>query len=47
MKKRLPFIIGFIIIAIIIGIIILKLPKKTEIPNCVGMTVEQVKEYGS
>ena len=45
MKKRLPFIIGFIIIAIIIGIIILKSPKKTEIPNCVGMTVEQVKEY--
>ena len=45
MKKILPFTIVFTIITIIVGIIILKLPKKTEIPNCVGMTVEQVREY--
>jgi len=44
MKKKLPYIIIFGIIAIIVIVIVLNQPKKTIIPNVVGMTVEQVQK---
>ena len=47
-KKGLKtFIIVFCVIAIIVIIILLNQPKNTEVPNVVGMTVEQVEKIAN
>lgn len=46
-KKKLPYIIVFSPIVIIVIIILLNQPKSTEVPNVVGMTVEQVEKIAN